>query len=82
MLAVKRSASVASWAWTSLPQLDPSGSWETSSLERITLSLTMAMSVWALQRQPRSPMLPQVGLKSEAVEAHNTAHALFLDQCC
>jgi len=27
-------------------------------------------------------MLPQVGLKSEAVEAHNTAHALFLDQCC
>jgi len=82
MLAVKLSASVASWAWTSPPQLDPSGSWGTSSLERITLSLTMAMSVWALQRQPSTPMLPLVGLKSEAVATHNTAHVLFVDQCC
>lgn len=81
-LAVKPSASVASWAWTFLPQLDPSGLWETSSLGRITLSLTMAMSVWALQRQPSSPMLPQVGLQSEAVATRNTAHVLFVDQGC
>ena len=77
MLAVKLSASVASWAWTSLPQLDPSGSWGTSSLEHITLSLTMAMSVWASQRQPSSLSLLQVDLELEVVAKHDNASVLF-----
>ena len=83
MLAAKHSASVASWGWTSPPQPDPFGSWETFSLELITLSSTMAMSVWALQRQLSSPTLLQVGLKLETVAAkHNNALVLILDQGC
>ena len=54
MLVERHSASVASWVWTSPPQLAPSGSWVTSFWVPTTQSLTMATSVLALLRQLES----------------------------